>query len=597
MKTSVRIGNASGFWGDEPTALRDQLAGGPLDYVVLDYLAEVSMSILSKQQAKNTEAGFIADFIEHIILAKEVISKPVKIITNAGGSNPKACAIAVAKALKTFGVSKRIFYVEGDNLVPDLEELIFKGNDFSNLETQSPFSEVKASVVSANAYTNSEGIVKALEKGADIVICGRASDSALCIGPLKFEFGWKSDDYKLLGAAMIAGHIIECGAQACGGNFTDWHLVQGMENIGFPIIEFYPDGHFIVTKHPNTGGMVTINTVKEQLVYEIANPQQYFGPDVIADITGVTMEQVEENKVLVKGGSGFPPPKTWKVSLAFQDGYKCVGGLMISGPNILDKADRIKSTFWKKLGLSFEKSATQYVGFDSIHQSFPSPAAPNEMLLQFVAFDKDKVKLTAFSKQIAAMILVGPQGIAAAGGRPKIQDVIRYWPTLVQSKDLNINVNELDPEMENGQLIETFIPFQPSDFITLDSNITVTESNSDDSKEKMRLVKLREICLARSGDKGNTSNIGVIARSQPIYDYLSSTLTAPKVKECFKNDCFGTVTRYDLPKLLAFNFMLTQVLDGGGTYSAKNDPQGKTFAASLLENEIMVPESILKTLN
>jgi hypothetical protein len=592
----IRIGNASGFWGDEPTALRQQLSGGSLDYIVSDYLAEVSMSILAKQQVKNPEAGYITDFINHLSLAKDFLSGPAKIITNAGGNNPRGCAIAICSKLKEWGIIKKVMAVEGDNLFPEINQLMQQGNSFDNLETGAPFSDIKDKLVTANVYTSSEGILKALEQGADIVITGRASDSALTIGPLRFEFGWAATNYAMLGAGMIAGHIIECGAQVTGGNFTDWETVPGMDTIGFPIIEMNKDGSFIVTKHPGTGGMVTVNTVKEQLVYEIGDPEKYSGPDTTADLSYVKIVQVAKDKVKVTGCNGTPPPDTWKVSMAFVDGYKAVGGLMLSGPETLAKANQLKDVFWKKLGLSFRKTATQFVGFNSVHTGFLMPVEPNELLVQFTAFDEDKSKLEAFSKQIAAMILVGPQGLAAIGGRPGIQEVVRYWPSLVRSKDITFSLYEIDGTDHPANISkfspsipETINPGNPAKKVS--QNVPFKEDQGSTQK-----VKLKTLCLARSGDKGNTVNIGVIARSEIIYHYLYETLTPGQLEEWFHNVCAGTITRYELPTLSAFNFLLTEALDGGGTYSGRMDPQGKTFAAALLDHEIIVPSSILTSL-
>lgn len=593
----IKIGNASGFWGDEPTALRQQLSGGSLDYIVSDYLAEVSMSILAKQQVKNPEAGYITDFINHLTLAKDFLSGSAKIITNAGGNNPRGCAIAISRKLKEWGIFKKMMAVEGDNLILEINQLIQQGNSFDNLETGEPFSDIKDKLITANVYTSSEGILKALEQGADIVITGRASDSALTIGPLRFEFGWAATNYAMLGAGMIAGHIIECGAQVTGGNFTDWEIVPSMDTIGFPIIEMNEDGSFIVTKHPGTGGMVTVNTVKEQLVYEIGDPEKYVGPDIIADLSGVEIVQVEKDKVKVTGCNGNPPPVTWKVSMAFEDGFKAMGGLMLSGSDALAKANQLKEIFWKKLGLTFRKTATQFVGFNSIHAGFSKPVEPNELLVQFTAFDEDKSKLEAFSKQVAAMILVGPQGLAAIGGRPGIQEVVRYWPSLVKSKDITFSLYEID---DSDQQVLSTLKFNPSIPYTIDPGSPIKKVSQkiackEDKGAKLK-VKLKILCLARSGDKGNSVNIGVIARSATIYQYLYEHLTPGLLNEWFHAVCAGTITRYELPTLLAFNFLLTEALDGGGTYSGRMDPQGKTFAAALLDHELLVPSSILTSL-
>ncbi|MFY8004998.1 MAG: acyclic terpene utilization AtuA family protein, partial [Chitinophagaceae bacterium] len=589
---TVRIGNASGFWGDEPTALLQQLQKGKLRYVVADYLAEVSMSILAKQQAKNPDLGYIPDFLEHLTIAKDFLHQPVKIITNAGGNNPVQCAAAVNQLLKSWGIEKKVMAVTGDNILSVINHWQ-KNNStlFANLETNESLAKIADKLVAANVYTNSEGILACLEIGADIVITGRASDSALVIGPLRYEFEWSETDFNKLGAAMIAGHIIECGAQATGGNFTDWLSVENMDTIGFPIIEMQANGDFWVTKPENTGGLVSVNTVKEQLVYEIANPKAYYGPDVIADISEVTIEEAGENKVLVKGSQGHPPTPFWKISAAYSDGLKAVGGLMIPGPNALAKAERLKDIFWKKLAyIPFSKTNTQFIGYNATATETGILNEPNEILIQFVAFSNSKLHLQAFAKQIAAMILVGPQGLAVVGGRPKPQEVVRYWPALCPVNQINLTcwqidtdkqsvVKKIHPTEHQGKYIE---PLATAAFC-------VSEEDASVSKE---WVELNKICLARSGDKGNTSNIGVIARSPEAFYFLEKHLTPELLKQWFKGVALGNIERFDIPNLHAFNFFLAEALDGGGTFSGRIDAQGKSLASWLLRQKMEVPIAI-----
>lgn len=596
----VKIGNSSGFWGDEPLALQQQLSGGALsgnqlDYVVADYLAEVSMSILSKQQAKTPDLGYVADFIDHLTLAKDYLHLSTKIVTNAGGNNPIACAKKLASLFKEWKINKRIFAVVGDNIFLNINQLLENGENFINLETSQDFSAIQPKTVAANTYTDASGIAKALELGADIVITGRASDSALVIGPLQFEFGWKSTDYDLIAAGMTAGHILECGAQATGGNFTDWQQVADFEQIGFPIVEMKANGEFIVTKHLLTGGLVSVNTVKEQLVYEINDPKKYYGPDVIADFTSLNIYQLEKNRVKVTGCKGYCPPNTWKVSMAYQNGYKAVGGLVLSQPNAKEKAELVAQLFWSKLP-KFKKIATQFIGLNACHGDMGAIES-SEILVQFVAFDDNKALLDLFSKQIAAMILTGPQGLAALGGRPKIQEVVSYWPTLVEKTNIKLLVFEIDKdtlaEKQVAELVSQKMNDQTNDKL---EEISPNQTSSDFSIDNPIKVKLLSLCLARSGDKGNTVNIGVIARSVEIYDFLKIHLNEKMVKKAFKSMVKGKVTRYELPNLLAFNFVLTEALDGGGTYSGRIDPQGKTFGSALLNLEIEIPKKLLQTI-
>ncbi|MFY8005523.1 MAG: acyclic terpene utilization AtuA family protein, partial [Chitinophagaceae bacterium] len=434
-----------------------------------------------------------------------------------------------------------------------------------------------------------------LEMGADIIITGRASDSALVIGPLRYEFQWKETDYNKLGAAMIAGHIIECGAQATGGNFTDWLSVEQMDTIGFPIIEMQENGDFWVTKPEDTGGLVSINTVKEQLVYEIANPKAYYGPDVTADISAISIENAGENKVLVKGCQGHAPTPFWKISAAYTDGWKAVGGLMIPGPNALAKAERLSNIFWKKLAnIPFSKTNTQFIGYNATAAAFGQLNEPNEILIQFVAFSHNKQHLQTFAKQIAAMILVGPQGLAVVGGRPKPQEVVRYWPALCPVNQISLTCWLIENDKQS--IVKTIQPTEhQGEYV---EPLALEECNvpEDAASVAKEWITLGNICLARSGDKGNTSNIGVIARSPEVFAYLQKHLTPTLLKQWFKDVALGKIERFDIPNLYAFNFFLADALDGGGTFSGRIDAQGKSLASWLLQQKMEVPLAIIQSI-
>jgi hypothetical protein len=593
MKTSVRIANSSGFWGDDPGAMLRQAQAGNLDYIVSDYLAEVSMSILQKQQLKNPEAGYIQDFIQHFaVAAPHIITHKIKLVTNAGGNNPLACARALIKELDKQNIKINIAIVEGDNIVAELPQLIAGGETFNNFETGFPLGDKASKIRSANAYVGVPAILKALESGADVVITGRATDSAVAIAPMVYELGWSLQDWDKMGAGMIAAHIIECGGQSTGGNFTDWETIEKWDQFGFPIIEMFANGDFQVYKHPNTGGAVTINTVKEQLVYEIADPGNYYGPDVIADLTSLQVEQVAEDVVKVSGGKGKAPTPYFKLSMAYESGFKAVGTIIISGPDALKKAEHFGKIFWERLGLEFEKTNTEYLGYNACHLGMAMPIIPNEILLRFHALDKDRKKLETFSQLLASLILTGPPGVAVTGGRPDIQQVMAYWPALLHKKHvlLSLKVLSLEGEIQKEETVSSVTGFET---MSLPSpSLRATQGKSGHFSTEWKSCRLKELCLARSGDKGNSSNIGVIARSPEIYEFLKDYLSPDLVKYWFADLCKGEVIRYELRSLNAFNFMLADALDGGGTLAMRIDAQGKTFASALLNQLIPVPDEI-----
>ncbi len=590
----VRIGNSSGFWGDEPMAMERQVRMGRLDYLTADYLAEVSMSILAKQQARNNELGFVTDFIEHVQLSLESLKVHFpKIITNAGGNNPVACAKSLQALLSKHGFKKKVMAITGDNLIEHIPELRKSGNAFNNLETGEKFNNIAKNLRAANAYTSSEGIVKALEKGADIVICGRASDSALAIGPIKYEMGWSTDQWDLIASAMVAGHLIECGTQVSGGNFTDWESIKDWYHMGYPIIEMYEDGYCIVTKAPGSGGLISEFTVKEQLVYEIADPGNYLGPDVVADLTSLEVKWIAMDQVMVKGATGKPAPETWKVSMAYHDGYKSSGYIVVGGAHAQQKAEVLKDSFWKRLP-GFEKTSTNFIGADALGQSLKNPD-PKEILIQFTAFAQDKKKLELFSKEVAGMILSGPQGVAAFGGRPKVQEVMAYWPTLVKSQDLELKLWEISDKGKEANVLSFHPEATKGDISRKTEPKTETDSPSIKDPFNGEEIALSEICLARSGDKGNSINLGVIARSSEVYVFIKKYLTEELLKNWFSDICKGEIKKYELANLLALNFVLHEALDGGGTRSGRLDPQGKMLASALLHKKIFVPKSVVNS--
>ncbi len=605
MKDKIKIGNAAGFWRDDLEALKRQITCGELDYITIDYLAEITMSILKKQQLKNKELGYVTDFVHQIVeVAPLLKAKKIKVISNAGGINPVGCAREILRQLKNTPNSLKIAIVEGDNIIDELSEIYPKYANFKNMEDGRDFAEVSDKIQSANVYLGVVPIVEALKSGADIIIAGRVTDTSITMAPMVYEFGWQLNDWNKLASGLVASHIIECGAQASGGNFTDWEKVDDWENFGYPITEVYPDGHFYITKHPDTGGLITLNSVKEQLLYEMGNPASYISPDVVVDFRSITVEETETNRVKVSNVTGYSSTTSYKVSMAYADKYKASGSIIISGNNALQKAEKFANIFWKRLNCKFLKDNTEYIGYNSCHQNMASKTEPDEILLRFSVYDDDKSKINKFSQSIAPLILSGPPGVAVTGGRPKIQNVMTYWPALIPKSLITSTVSILDNEGKITKSIkipqltgfDQDIVYDQAAFQTSDDNIEANKDNlyADDKKVK---VKFAEICLARSGDKGDTANIGVIARSKDIYDYLKTELTAKYLKKLFSVHCKGKIIRYELDNLQSFNFLLEESLDGGGTKSLMIDAQGKTFASALLNQVIEIPSKLLHTIN
>ena len=436
----VRVAAAQGFWGDSLDAPRRQVEGGPVDYLMLDYLAEVTMSILQKQKERDPQMGYARDFVgavESVLPA--IVERGVKIVANAGGVNPAACAAAIRAVLgKAKGAeSVKIGVVSGDDLLPRLDELLRSGHELRNMETNESLAPVRDRVLSANAYLGSTPIVEALTRGAQIVITGRSTDTALTMAPLRFTYGWADDDWNRLAAGIIAGHIIECGAQCSGGNcLYEWRSIPNLADVGYPIVEGRADGTFTVTKHPNTGGCVSIQSVTEQLVYEMGDPRSYITPDVVADFTSIQLEQEGPNRVRVFGIKGRPPTDKLKVSVAYRSGFKAVGTLVYAWPDALEKAqlaDRVLRERLARLGLEFDKILTEFVGANAAHGPLtpPTPDLP-EVQLRVGVRSENRAAVERFAREIAPLVLNGPPSVTGfAGGRPKVEEIVAYWPALV----------------------------------------------------------------------------------------------------------------------------------------------------------------------
>ncbi len=451
MKEKIRIASGQGFWGDLLEAPYYQVTKGPIDYLVMDYLAEVTMSILQKQKKKNPEHGYARDIPE---LMKKIlpicIEKDIKIITNGGGVNPLSCALEVKKVANELGLKNlKIGVVLGDDILHRIDELISKGIHLKNMDTGESIFSIKDRLLSANVYFGAEPIVNALKQGAQIVITGRTTDTGLTLAPVIYEFGWTFKNYDLMAVGTVAGHILECGAQSTGGNFLgDWESIENFAEIGFPIAEAYPDGRVIITKHENTGGLVSIETVSEQLVYEIGDPENYITPECIADFTSIKLEQVGKDKVMVYDVKGKAPTEFYKVSAAYFDGYSAVGTLTYSWPKALKKAklaDKIIRKRLELLGLKFDEIRTEFLGYNACFGLLAKEIDEdlmNEVVLRIAVRGKDYNAVERFGREIAPLILTGPPSVTGfAGGRPKPAEVVAYWPALIPK-------NLVEPEIQ-----------------------------------------------------------------------------------------------------------------------------------------------------
>lgn len=444
MKDKIRIASGQGFWGDLIDAPYHQVTKGPVDYLVMDYLAEVTMSILQKQKNKNPELGYardIPDLMKRILpICKE---KNIKVITNGGGVNPLSCANAVIKVANEIGIKNlKIGIVLGDNILDRLDEIIYSGAELKNMETGEPITSVKDKLLSANVYFGAFPIVEALQLGADIVITGRTTDTGLTLAPMIYEFGWHKTDYDKLSAGTVAGHILECGAQSSGGNFLgDWESIPDMAEIGFPIAEAFPNGDVIITKHENTGGRVSFETVAEQLLYEIGDPKSYITPDCVADFTSIKLEDLGNDRVRVYDVKGFPETEFFKVSCSYADGYSASATLTYSWPEALTKAkaaDQILRKRLENLNLTFDEIRTEFIGYNACHGPLAKQLPENdinEIMLRVAVRSHDYYSVERFGKEIAPLILTGPPSVTGfAGGRPKPSEVVAYWPALIPKK-------------------------------------------------------------------------------------------------------------------------------------------------------------------
>ncbi|MCG9524107.1 DUF1446 domain-containing protein [Acinetobacter pittii] len=589
----VKIGCASGFWGDTNTAAFQLVHLTDINYLVFDYLSEITMSIMAKAKMVEPKHGYALDFVSRVMapLLKKIAEKKIKVISNAGGVNPLACRDALQKIIKEYGLDLKVAVVLGDDLLPKHEQL-----KSQNIQEMFSGEALPEQVASSNAYLGAVAIRDALDLGADIVITGRVVDSAVVLAPLLHEYQWPLDDYDKLAQGSLAGHVIECGAQCTGGNFTDWQLVQGFDNMGFPVVEVSEDGSFVVTKPQGTGGLVSTATVAEQIVYEIGNPQAYLLPDVIADFSHVHLEQVGEHRVRVTGAKGQAPTTQYKVSATYPDGYRILVSFLIAGREAPQKAQVIADAILTKcervLAMRsvppFSEKSVEILGIESTYGDHAQTLNSREVVVKIAVKHMFKEACMFFASEIAqASTGMAPALAGIVGGRPKASPVIKLFSFLIDKNQLNI---EIDFE---GKRYPVEIPQGDS----TEQLLTLTAGENAVYQGDEIEVPLIEIAHARSGDKGNHSNIGVIARKADYLPWIRAALTEQSVASYMQHVLDaekGRVIRYELPGLNALNFMLENALGGGGVASLRIDPQGKAFAQQLLDMPVKVPAHLLE---
>ncbi|MBD0443698.1 acyclic terpene utilization AtuA family protein [Acinetobacter nosocomialis] len=589
----VKIGCASGFWGDTNTAAFQLVHLTDINYLVFDYLSEITMSIMAKAKMVEPKHGYALDFVSRVMapLLKKIAEKKIKVISNAGGVNPLACRDALQKIIKEYGLDLKVAVVLGDDLLPKHEQL-----KSQNIQEMFSGEALPEQVASSNAYLGAVAIRDALDLGADIVITGRVVDSAVVLAPLLHEYQWSLDDYDKLAQGSLAGHVIECGAQCTGGNFTDWQLVQGFDNMGFPVVEVSEDGSFIVTKPQGTGGLVSTATVAEQIVYEIGNPQAYLLPDVIADFSHVHLEQVGEHRVRVTGAKGQAPTAQYKVSATYPDGYRVLVSFLIAGREAPQKAQVIADAILTKcervLAMRsvppFSKKSVEILGIESTYGEHAQTLNSREVVVKIAVKHMFKEACMFFASEIAqASTGMAPALAGIVGGRPKASPVIKLFSFLIDKNQVSV---EIDFE---GKRYPVEIP---QEVFTEQLPTLKAGENAIYQGDEIE-VPLIEIAHARSGDKGNHSNIGVIARKADYLPWIRAALTEQSVASYMQhvlNAEKGRVIRYELPGLNALNFMLENALGGGGVASLRIDPQGKAFAQQLLDMPVKVPAHLLE---
>lgn len=596
MTKTVRIGCASAFWGDTCSAAAQLVHGARLDYLVFDYLAEITLSIMAGARLKDPNAGYATDFVEVLApLLGSIHAQKIRVISNAGGVNPHACAHALRAACEQAGVPLKIAVLLGDDLQPQFKQLASAG--IKEMFSGAPLPPM---CVSINAYLGAPGIVEALGLGADIVITGRGVDSAVVSAALVHEFNWSWQDYDRLAQAALAGHIIECGAQCTGGNFTDWRDVPDYEHIGFPIVEVEADGRFVVSKAPGSGGLISPLTVGEQLLYEIGNPQAYLLPDVVCDFSEVQLHQQAPNAVAVQGAKGLPPSHQYKVSATYPDGFRCTASCLMAGIDAVAKARRVSQAIIDKTREMFAQRGwpdysevnIELLGSEATYGPHGRRQDSREVVIKLAVRHPHKAALVLFSREIAqAATGMAPGLTGIVGGRPTVYPVIRLFSFLLDKDACQLHIDFAG--QQHPCALPRTEPLDPGALPAAHS-LPKPQGRPDAS------VPLVKLAVARSGDKGNHSNIGVLARHPDYLPWIAEALTPEVLADWMGHvldPVHGRVQRWYLPGTHSLNFLLENALGGGGVASLRIDPQGKAFAQQLLEIQIPVPQRIADAVN
>lgn len=656
---TVRIGCGCGFWGDSAAGPAQLVRSGGIDFLVLDYLSEITMSLLARARQKRPELGYATDFVTAVMtpLARQIAERHIKVVTNAGGVNPRGCRDALQVVLDRLGVKLSVAVVSGDDVMSEIPGLRDRGA--LDLETG---RSLPANIISANAYLGAFPIAEALTAGADVVITGRCVDSALALGPLVARFGWEPGDLDQLAMGSLAGHIIECGAQATGGIFTDWRAVQaGWDDMGYPIVACDDVGTFVVTKPAGTGGLVTPATVAEQITYEVHDPAAYVLPDVVCDLRAVQLEDLGQDRVRVTGARGAPPTADYKASLTWHDGFRCLATLMIVGNEARDRAQRVGEAILERTRRLFAMSgygdyratSIEVLGVESMYGLHARAADSREVVMKIAVAHGEQEPLELFAREIFPAATSMAQSITGfAAGRPSVQPVVRLASCFVPKSDVGVEVEvngrsvalrsappnsppacrasaAVAPDGANGAVVPdrlsvvaplggaslavslgrsnlptsldpssvAAVPGRASAGASLDRSSGTASSNPSSAVSLMPFngpsveVPLVRLAWGRSGDKGDTANIGVIARRAEFMPAIAAALTPEAVRSWFAHLVEGEVLRFDWPGLNGWNFVLRQALGGGGVASLRYDPQGKSYAQILMDFPVRVPEA------
>ncbi len=590
----IRIGGASGFWGDSMVAAPQLVEHGRLDYLVFDYLAETTMAILAGARRKRPELGYATDFVDIAMksVLPGIVRQGIKVVANAGGINPQGCADALSALAASVGLSPRIAVVTGDDVSGEMPRLRAAG--VADMFTGEALPE---RILSANAYLGALPVAKALAEGADIVITGRCVDSAVTLGPLIREFGWAVDDHDLMAAGSLAGHIIECGCQATGGLHTDWEAVPDWPNIGYPVLECAADGSFTVTKPEGTGGAVLRAAVAEQLLYEIGDPAAYVLPDVACDFSHVAIEQEGPERVRVTGARGYAPPATYKVSATMLDGFRCAGSMVIVGIDAAAKARRTGEAvlartraILKRLGMpDYARTAIELFGAEGLYGPHARTGQSREVMVRIVADHPMREALEIFAREIAPSgTSWSPGTTGPAAGRPSPSPLIKPFSFLLDKAEVPVSVliggREIAVEIPSGDAarpgraaVAPPAPYQ----------------RPDEAHVEVPLIRL---AFARSGDKGNLANIGIVARRPDLLPLIWAEVTPDAVGRYFAHLAGGPVERFHLPGIAGINYVVHDALAGGGPASPRMDPLGKGMGQMLLDLPVSVPRSLAATL-